>query len=159
MSRHGFTGAFSQRVSRWMEATTTSFFYCQISVAEPFPSLVNLKEVAALTTKLIRFDFFIWLQFTFRNFVHILYGEYLKKERIVNKEKIRSKLKCVVFWYMRYSNEGLECIERLTRSDRYNTFNKDKIHLMQLQTNYDELKSLQWLNKQKLQWRQLYFPS
>lgn len=42
-----------------MEATTMSFFYCQISVAEPFPGPVNLKEVAALTTKLIRFDYLV----------------------------------------------------------------------------------------------------
>lgn len=42
-----------------MEATTTSFFYCQISVVELFPGPVNLKEVAALTTKLIRFDYLV----------------------------------------------------------------------------------------------------
>lgn len=35
------------------------FFYCQISVAEAFPVPVNLKEVAALTTKLIRFDYLV----------------------------------------------------------------------------------------------------
>lgn len=32
-------------------------FYCQMFVAEPFPGLVNLKEVAALTMKFIRFDY------------------------------------------------------------------------------------------------------
>lgn len=35
------------------------FFYCQISVAELFPGSVNLTEVAALTTKLIRSDYLV----------------------------------------------------------------------------------------------------
>lgn len=35
------------------------FFYCQMFVAEPFPGLVKLKMVAALTTNLIRFDYLV----------------------------------------------------------------------------------------------------
>lgn len=35
------------------------FFYCQMFVAEPFPGPVKLKEVAALTTNLIRFDYLV----------------------------------------------------------------------------------------------------
>ena len=76
-----------------------------MTAAEPFPGSVNLKGAVALTAKLIRFVYLgkIYIQ---EPCAHPLWRR-IRKGRIVEKRKLRSKFKCEALFIVRYSNDGL----------------------------------------------------
>lgn len=64
-----------------------------MTAAEPFPGSVNVKGAAVLTTKLLKFVYLskIYIQ---EPCAHPL-RRHIKKGRIVEEGKLRSKFKCV----------------------------------------------------------------